>query len=81
MLLFFDRCPALTSLILPQAALGSLSLSRLLWALSCSATRKCHPPQDAGLRIRPQPIQTIPASCRTVQEAGLYILFLRTLLN
>ena len=41
MLLFFDRCPALTSLYLPQAALGSLSLSRLLWVLSCSAARKC----------------------------------------
>ena len=35
-----DRCPALTSLHPPPAALGSLSLSRLLWVLSCSAARK-----------------------------------------
>ena len=45
MLLFFDRCPALISLYLPQAALGSLSLSRLLWVLSCSGDKKVPRPR------------------------------------
>jgi len=45
MLDFIDRCPALTSLPPPPAALGSLSLSRLLLGTFLAETRKVPSPQ------------------------------------